>query len=69
MTGPRELWLEPARWVPLPGTELEVMLHGKHRTGAGPAAVVTRTGDTTGRSGGWDLRPLAGRAYIRQARQ
>jgi hypothetical protein len=57
--------LEPARWVRLPGTTWEVMLHGKRLVNCG-GIPVCRTGDP-GRLGGWDLGPVLDKCYVRRA--
>lgn len=65
MTGPSVVvTLEPARWVRLPGTMCEVMLHGK-RLGNCGGIPVYRTGNP-GWLGGWDLGPVLDKCYVRR---
>jgi hypothetical protein len=61
---PARVRLEPRRWVRLPGTGWEVYLHGK------PSEPIVEVLCTHARAeyGGWDLRPVAGRCYVRRVR-
>lgn len=58
-----QLTLAARQWLRLPGTEYEVMLHGKFRDWADK---VTISRDGTG-PGGWNLRPVYGACFIRKA--
>lgn len=61
---PSRVRLVPGQWVRLPHTGWEVYLHGKPR---GEGVEVVRTFGQPD-YGGWDLSPVLGRCFVRQAR-
>jgi hypothetical protein len=68
VTAPQTLRLRPRQWIRLPGTAVEVLIHGRARMigGQGYWVPVSRTGNPGGRLGGWDLSPVHGHAFIRR---
>jgi hypothetical protein len=61
---PARVRLVPGRWVRLPGTGWEVYLHGK----PGEEGVEVACTHQRAEYGGWDLRPVEARCYVRRAR-
>lgn len=66
MSTTERLRLCPRLWVPLTGSDRQVMLHGKRHDGS-DGIDLHRTGGGPPEWGGWDLTPVLGHCFIRRA--